>query len=111
MSGPCSPNSFEVTRRPDITHRKEHNNDTNTLGQRARNWEANECAYAESVIECGQDYRYECDRPSYTDERAEVDALAYLRDDRIIVLHDCNLANASIACPSTSCADFRAQHR
>jgi hypothetical protein len=38
-------------------------------------------------------------------------ALRYLRDDGVIVLHDCNPANASIACPATSYADFRAQHR
>ena len=37
--------------------------------------------------------------------------LRYLRDDGVIVLHDCNPANASIACPATSYADFRAQHR
>ena len=36
--------------------------------------------------------------------------LRYLRDDGVIVLHDCNPANASIACPATSYADFRAQH-
>jgi len=34
----------------------------------------------------------------------------YLRDDGVIVLHDCNPARASIACPATSCADFRAQN-
>jgi hypothetical protein len=37
--------------------------------------------------------------------------LRYLRDDGVIVLHDCNPANASIACPATSYADFRAQNR
>jgi hypothetical protein len=37
--------------------------------------------------------------------------LRYLRDDGVIFLHDCNPANASIACPATSYADFRAQHR
>lgn len=36
--------------------------------------------------------------------------LRYLRDDGVIVLHDCNPANASIACPAASYADFRAQH-
>jgi len=35
--------------------------------------------------------------------------LRYLRDDGVIVLHDCNPANASIACPATSYADYRAQ--
>ena len=37
--------------------------------------------------------------------------LRYLRDDGVIFLHDCNPANASIAFPATSYADFRAQHR
>jgi hypothetical protein len=37
--------------------------------------------------------------------------LRYLRDDGVIVLHDCNPASASIACPATSYADFRAQNR
>jgi SAM-dependent methyltransferase len=37
--------------------------------------------------------------------------LRYLRDDGVIVLHDCNPANASIACPATSYTDFRAQNR
>ena len=37
--------------------------------------------------------------------------LRYLRDDGVIVLHDCNPANASIACPAKSYADFRAQHQ
>jgi hypothetical protein len=36
--------------------------------------------------------------------------LRYLRDDGVIVLHDCNPANASIACPATSHADFLAQN-
>jgi Methyltransferase domain len=36
--------------------------------------------------------------------------LRYLRDDGVIVLHDCNPANASIACPATSHADLRAQN-
>ena len=36
--------------------------------------------------------------------------LRYLRDDGVIVLHDCNPANASIARPATSHADFRAQN-
>jgi hypothetical protein len=37
--------------------------------------------------------------------------LRYLRDDGVIFLHDCNPANASIAFPATSYADFRAQNR
>ncbi|MGA8123581.1 MAG: class I SAM-dependent methyltransferase [Mycobacterium sp.] len=37
--------------------------------------------------------------------------LRHLRDDGGIVLHDCNPAHASIACPATSYADFRAEHR
>ncbi|WP_375485435.1 class I SAM-dependent methyltransferase [uncultured Mycobacterium sp.] len=36
--------------------------------------------------------------------------LRYLRDDGVIVLDDCNPARASIACPASSYADFRAQH-
>src|ERR1700756_3211145 len=36
--------------------------------------------------------------------------LRYLRDDGVIVLHDCNPANASIACPASSLADFHAQN-
>jgi methyltransferase family protein len=36
--------------------------------------------------------------------------LRYLRDDGVIVLHDCNPARASIARPATSHADFRAQN-
>jgi SAM-dependent methyltransferase len=36
--------------------------------------------------------------------------LRYLRDDGVIVLHDCNPAHPSRACPATSYADFRAQH-
>ncbi|BBX97600.1 class I SAM-dependent methyltransferase [Mycobacterium lacus] len=34
----------------------------------------------------------------------------YLRDDGVIVLHDCNPARASIARPAASYADFRAQN-
>jgi Methyltransferase domain len=37
--------------------------------------------------------------------------LRYLRDDGVIVLHDCNPANAWMARPATSYADFRAQNR
>jgi hypothetical protein len=37
--------------------------------------------------------------------------LPYLRDDGVIVLHDCNPASAWIACPATSYANFRAQNR
>jgi hypothetical protein len=36
--------------------------------------------------------------------------LRYLRDDGVIVLHDCNPSRASIGCPATSYADFRAQN-
>jgi hypothetical protein len=36
--------------------------------------------------------------------------LRYLRDDGIIVLHDCNPPRASVGCPATSYADFRAQN-
>ena len=36
--------------------------------------------------------------------------LRYLRGDGIIVLHDCNPVLASIGCPATSYADFRAQN-
>jgi hypothetical protein len=36
--------------------------------------------------------------------------LCYLRDDGVIVLHDCSPANASIVCPATSYADFRAHN-
>jgi Methyltransferase domain len=36
--------------------------------------------------------------------------LRYLRDDGVIVLHDCNPVHASRACPATSYADFRAQN-
>jgi hypothetical protein len=36
--------------------------------------------------------------------------LRYLRDDGIILMHDCNPANASVAFPATSYADFRAQN-
>lgn len=37
--------------------------------------------------------------------------LLYLRDDGIVILHDCNPANASIADPAASYADYRAHHR
>lgn len=37
--------------------------------------------------------------------------LRYLRDDGVIVLHDCNPALASIAYPAESFAEFAAQHR
>ncbi|WP_231995897.1 class I SAM-dependent methyltransferase [Mycobacterium sp. 852002-51163_SCH5372311] len=37
--------------------------------------------------------------------------LRYLRDDGVIVLHDCNPSRPSIGCPATSYADFRAQNR
>jgi hypothetical protein len=37
--------------------------------------------------------------------------LRYLRDDGVIVLHDCNPVYASRACPATSYEDFRAQNR
>jgi hypothetical protein len=36
--------------------------------------------------------------------------LRYLRDDGVIILHDCNPARASVACPVTSKADFRAHN-
>jgi hypothetical protein len=36
--------------------------------------------------------------------------LRYLREDGIIVLHDCNPANASIGFPAASYDDYRAQH-
>ncbi|WP_454561459.1 class I SAM-dependent methyltransferase [Mycobacterium haemophilum] len=36
--------------------------------------------------------------------------LRYLRDDGVIVLHDCNPKSASAGCPATSYADFRAQN-
>lgn len=36
--------------------------------------------------------------------------LRYLRDDGIIVLHDCNPKQASVAYPATSYADFRAHN-
>jgi hypothetical protein len=36
--------------------------------------------------------------------------LRYLRDDGVIVLHDCNPARAAIACPATSYDDVVAQH-
>ena len=35
----------------------------------------------------------------------------YLRDDGVIVLHDCNPATASIGFPGTSYDDFRAHNR
>ncbi|MBN3459540.1 class I SAM-dependent methyltransferase [Mycobacterium sp. DSM 3803] len=35
--------------------------------------------------------------------------LQYLKEDGVIVLHDCNPATRTIACPATSYADFRAQ--
>ena len=37
--------------------------------------------------------------------------LRYLRDDGVIVLHDCNPATASIGSPATSYEDFRAHNR
>ena len=37
--------------------------------------------------------------------------LRYLRDDGVIVLHDCNPVTASIGFPATSYDDFRAHHR
>nr|WP_228768626.1 class I SAM-dependent methyltransferase [Mycolicibacterium malmesburyense] len=37
--------------------------------------------------------------------------LRFLKDDGVIVLHDCNPARAMIACPATSYADFCAQSR
>lgn len=37
--------------------------------------------------------------------------LRYLRDDGVIILHDCNPATASIAYPAESFADFYQQHR
>jgi hypothetical protein len=37
--------------------------------------------------------------------------LRYLRDDGVIIMHDCKPANASIAYPATSYADYRAHHR
>ncbi len=47
---------------------------------------------------------------TYTQVLRDVEnILRYLRDDGVIVLHDCNPAHASIACPATSYADFRAQ--
>ena len=36
--------------------------------------------------------------------------LRYLRDDGVIILHDCNPARASIAYPAASIADFSVQH-
>jgi SAM-dependent methyltransferase len=37
--------------------------------------------------------------------------LRYLRDDGVIVLHDCNPAKATIGYPAASYAEFRAQNR
>jgi hypothetical protein len=37
--------------------------------------------------------------------------LRYLRDDGVLVLHDCNPASESIGYPAASIADFSAQHR
>jgi hypothetical protein len=37
--------------------------------------------------------------------------LRYLRDDGVIVLHDCNPATASIGYPAASIAEFSAHHR
>jgi hypothetical protein len=37
--------------------------------------------------------------------------LRYLRDDGVIVLHDCNPRTASVGFPATSYDDFRAHHR
>jgi hypothetical protein len=49
---------------------------------------------------------------SYGQVVRDVDnTLRYLRDDGVIVLHDCNPARASIAYPATSYADFYAQNR
>lgn len=36
--------------------------------------------------------------------------LRYLRDDGVILVHDCNPTRASIACPAGSYAEFRARH-
>lgn len=36
--------------------------------------------------------------------------LRYLRDDGVIILHDCNPKQASAACPATSWDDFRTQN-
>jgi SAM-dependent methyltransferase len=38
-------------------------------------------------------------------------ALRFLRDDGVIVVHDCNPGHASVAFPGASYDDFRAQHR
>jgi hypothetical protein len=38
-------------------------------------------------------------------------AVRFLRDDGVIVVHDCNPGHASIAFPAASNEDFRAQHR
>jgi hypothetical protein len=40
-----------------------------------------------------------------------VNAAEHLRDDGVIVVHDCNPKHASIAFPAASNEDFRAQHR
>ncbi|OBH08914.1 class I SAM-dependent methyltransferase [Mycobacterium sp. E1747] len=37
--------------------------------------------------------------------------LRYLRDDGVILVHDCNPTSASMACPAESYAEFRARHR
>ncbi|WP_006245475.1 class I SAM-dependent methyltransferase [Mycolicibacterium tusciae] len=37
--------------------------------------------------------------------------LRYLRENGVIFIHDCNPTKASVACPATSYADFRAQNR
>lgn len=36
--------------------------------------------------------------------------LKFIRDDGVIVLHDCNPANSATACPAASYADFRARN-
>lgn len=43
--------------------------------------------------------------------RDVANTLRYLRDDGVILLHDCNPTRASIACPAGSYAEFRARHR
>jgi hypothetical protein len=48
---------------------------------------------------------------SYEQAKRDVEnTLRYLRDDGVIVMHDCNPAHASVATPATSYADFRAQN-
>lgn len=37
--------------------------------------------------------------------------LRYLRDDGVIILHDCNPKSAAVGCTAASYADFRAQNR